>query len=466
MRLAWPEMTGGFADLGGDFAFSGRPLDAAAWRVAVADPRSPGAILATLQLNDGGVATSGRDRRRFGPGRSLHHLIDPETGTPAVRGPLAVTVVARDPSEAEALGTAFAISEPDDVRRLARERGVAALYIPATREPGRGRQPAARAALPNRDRGMTGAAAAVPVAWIVARAAGLVAFGLLTLSVWLGLAMSTRILGPRRQKSLFGWHRTLAWTGLSMLGLHVGAVLLDPVLHFGLASVLVPFAASWRPAAIASGVIAGWLSLMLAVSFRLRKWIGQRGWRRLHYASFAAFGLALAHALTAGTDLIGIRGSILAAIALGPVLWLGFARILLPRAARPPPASCARRAVTACWRRRLRRDCDARALAVRPAIVTATATCTGTSRAWLTRQRSSAVRAALRTASSPPGTVSSAASISITVNPKRPSSRRVMCPVALTVASSNGASRRSATAASVRTKQDAAAVTSKSSGLQ
>lgn len=135
MRLAWPEMTGSFADLGGDFAFSGRPLDAAAWRVAVADPRSPGAFLATLRLNDGGVATSGRDRRRFGPGRSLHHLIDPETGTPAVRGPLAVTVVARDPSEAEALGTAFAISEPDDVRRLAQERGVAALYIPAVGSP-------------------------------------------------------------------------------------------------------------------------------------------------------------------------------------------------------------------------------------------------------------------------------------------------------------------------------------------
>jgi hypothetical protein len=106
---------------------------------------------------------------------------------------------------------------------------------------------------------MTGVVAAVPVAWIVARAAGLVAFGLLTLSVWLGLVMSTRILGPRRQKTLFGWHRTLVWTGLSMLGLHLGAVLLDPVLHFGLASGLVPFAATWRPAAIAAGVVAGWL---------------------------------------------------------------------------------------------------------------------------------------------------------------------------------------------------------------
>jgi methionine sulfoxide reductase heme-binding subunit len=178
-------------------------------------------------------------------------------------------------------------------------------------------------------------AAGVPTAWIVARAAGLVAFALLTLSVWVGLGMSTRILGPRWQKSLFAWHRTLVWTGLSMLGLHVGAVLLDPVLHFGLASAFVPFAAPWRPGAVAAGVVAGWLSLMLAVSFRLRKWIGQRGWRRLHYASFAAFGLAAAHAVAAGTDLVGLRGPVIAAIAIGPVLWLGFARVLLPRTTRP-----------------------------------------------------------------------------------------------------------------------------------
>ena len=132
MRFAWPKMIGGFADLGGDFAFWGRPKDGDAWRVAIADPRNPGARLATLQLNDGGVATSGRDRRRFGPGRSLHHLIDPETGAPAVRGPLAVTVVADDAAEAEALGTAFAISELEDISRLALERDVAALCIPDT----------------------------------------------------------------------------------------------------------------------------------------------------------------------------------------------------------------------------------------------------------------------------------------------------------------------------------------------
>jgi hypothetical protein len=164
----------------------------------------------------------------------------------------------------------------------------------------------------------------LPTAWLVARAAGLVAFGLLTLSVWLGLAMSTRLLGPKRQKLLLPLHRTLAWTGLSMVGLHVGALMLDPVLHFGFLSALVPGAAGWRPAAVALGVVAGWLSLALAASFNARRWIGQKGWRRLHYASFAAFWLALGHALLSGTDLRGFGGPVTALLAAGPVLWLTF----------------------------------------------------------------------------------------------------------------------------------------------
>jgi hypothetical protein len=171
----------------------------------------------------------------------------------------------------------------------------------------------------------------VPIAWYVARSAGLVAFGLLTLSVWLGLLMSTRLLGAKRQKPLLGLHRSLAWTGLWMIALHGFAVMLDPVLHFGLASVLVPFAAPWRTGAVAAGVVAGWLTLALAASFRARKWIGQKGWRRLHYASFAAFALSLGHALAVGTDLRGVGGPMLALLAAAPVLFLGFYRLLVPR---------------------------------------------------------------------------------------------------------------------------------------
>jgi len=185
------------------------------------------------------------------------------------------------------------------------------------------------------------AAGSVPTIWLLARASGLVAFGFLTVSVWLGLAMSTRLLGPRRQKTLFRWHRTLVWTALWMVGLHALTVLLDPVLHFGLPAGLVPFAAPWKPVGVAAGVIAGWLTLVLALSFRAKRWLGHRSWRALHYASFAAFVLFLGHALAVGTDLKGVRGLVVVAVAAAPVIWLGLARILMPRAVSRPLRSAA-----------------------------------------------------------------------------------------------------------------------------
>lgn len=136
MRTAWPALTGGLVDLGGDISVWGSPPEGGPWRVDIADARAPGRLAGTLQLSHGGVATSGRDTRRFGPGRRLHHLIDPATGTPAAAGPLSVTVVAPSATEAEAYATAIAIAEVDDARdQLASRPDIAALLIPPFGEP-------------------------------------------------------------------------------------------------------------------------------------------------------------------------------------------------------------------------------------------------------------------------------------------------------------------------------------------
>jgi len=136
MAEAWPGLPGGLVDLGGDLAVRGAAPGAGSWRIAIADPRRPGATLGTLLLDDGGVATSGRDVRRFGPGRSLHHLIDPTTGEPARPGPLAVTVVAPDAAGAEIHATVLAMLDPDAAAAyLSGRPGVAALLVPSAGEP-------------------------------------------------------------------------------------------------------------------------------------------------------------------------------------------------------------------------------------------------------------------------------------------------------------------------------------------
>ena len=84
-------------------------------------------------------------------------------------------------------------------------------------------------------------------------------------------------------------------------------------------------------------VLTMWLMLVLASSFHLRRRIGQRQWRLLHYASSIAFTLGLYHALNVGSDFTGARGLLFVGIAAAPVLWLAYARILMPRA-KPRPA--------------------------------------------------------------------------------------------------------------------------------
>jgi thiamine biosynthesis lipoprotein len=133
MRAACPGLAGGLVDLGGDIAVCGESPEGGPWLVAVADPRRPGSTLAVLALEDGGVATSGRDARRFGPAGSLHHLIDPETGEPALAGPLTVTVVGPDATAAEVHATTLAIAGLGEAAAHVAERpAIAALYVPHT----------------------------------------------------------------------------------------------------------------------------------------------------------------------------------------------------------------------------------------------------------------------------------------------------------------------------------------------
>ncbi len=131
MYDAWPDLPGALVDLGGDIAVAGLAPDHGPWRIAVADPRDQARMLGLLGLHSGGVATSGRDRRRLGLDGSGHHLIDPATGRPALPGPLGVTVIAPSASEAEAHATALAITPIDETDAyLASHRRLSAIIVP------------------------------------------------------------------------------------------------------------------------------------------------------------------------------------------------------------------------------------------------------------------------------------------------------------------------------------------------
>ncbi len=87
---------------GGDIAISAPPLTSEFWPVGIDNPLLPGDSLATLKVAAGGVATSGRDHRRWQKnGRWQHHIIDPRRGLPAETDLLSATIIAPSAVTAE-----------------------------------------------------------------------------------------------------------------------------------------------------------------------------------------------------------------------------------------------------------------------------------------------------------------------------------------------------------------------------
>lgn len=143
----------------------------------------------------------------------------------------------------------------------------------------------------------------VQAMWYVTRAAGLTAYLLLWLSTVWGLAVSSKIFDPVLNRFFtYDMHQFLSLLAIAFVILHVVVLLADRYLPFSLAQVVLPFGAPYRPVWVGVGVIALYLTLLVSLTFYVRRWIGQRTFRAIHYLSFLAFVGAAAHGLLAGTD--------------------------------------------------------------------------------------------------------------------------------------------------------------------
>jgi sulfoxide reductase heme-binding subunit YedZ len=167
--------------------------------------------------------------------------------------------------------------------------------------------------------------------WFATRGAGVVALLLFTATTCLGVLTSTRW-------GTAGWprfltaelHRNVSLLSVAFLAVHIVTAIADPFTSLGIVAATIPFASSYRPIWVGIGVIALDLLLAIVVTSLLRPWFGQRAWRAVHWASYAAWPLALVHGLGAGTDafspwLLAVQcGCVLAvALAVGWRLWAG-----------------------------------------------------------------------------------------------------------------------------------------------
>jgi DMSO/TMAO reductase YedYZ heme-binding membrane subunit len=139
--------------------------------------------------------------------------------------------------------------------------------------------------------------------WYAARSGGFVAWGLLSASVIWGLMLSGKVRpGHVRPNWILDLHRFLGGLATIFTVIHVGTIIADTSTDFGPADVLVPFVSSWKPGAVAWGIVALYALVAVELSSLLKKRLPNRIWRRIHVMSLPLFVVATVHLLQAGTD--------------------------------------------------------------------------------------------------------------------------------------------------------------------
>ena len=151
---------------------------------------------------------------------------------------------------------------------------------------------------------MTLVMASAPSAyWYATRGAGIVALLLLTASVVMGIVELSRWQSERLPRFVLdGLHRTLSLLAVAMVVIHVLTTVADGFTPIGLKDAVIPFASPYRPLWLGLGTLAFDLLLAVTLTSILRRRIGHRAWRAVHWTAYGCWPLALVHGLGTGTD--------------------------------------------------------------------------------------------------------------------------------------------------------------------
>lgn len=144
---------------------------------------------------------------------------------------------------------------------------------------------------------------ASPLTWYLARASGFTLYLLFWLSVVSGLGLTTGLLDFLGGRTvLWQAHRFVTELAYAFLAVHMLSLALDPAVSLGLRGVLLPFSSEVRQPWTDLGILTAYGMALVSVSFSLRRLIGPRRWRLLHYATFLFWAMGLVHGLGAGSD--------------------------------------------------------------------------------------------------------------------------------------------------------------------
>jgi DMSO/TMAO reductase YedYZ heme-binding membrane subunit len=162
--------------------------------------------------------------------------------------------------------------------------------------------------------------------WYLTRGSGAVALILLTASVLLGVANTTRWKTSGWPRFIvYGLHRNVTLLALTFTAIHVITTIVDSFAPIGLVDAFIPFLSPYRPFWLGLGTVAFDLLLALILTSFLRRRIGNRAWRAVHWLAYASWPVAMLHSFGSGSDAKGgwflFLGIACGVTVLAAVLW-------------------------------------------------------------------------------------------------------------------------------------------------
>jgi len=138
---------------------------------------------------------------------------------------------------------------------------------------------------------------------------GLIAMGLLTLNILLGLLLSTSYnpvrRWPHRKIDIFKLHNWTGYMALAVAFVHPVLLLFSKTAAFRALDLAAPFWSPQQRNYNLLGALAFYLTAFVVVTSYFRPRLGNRVWKKLHYTAYAAAVVFFTHGVLIDPNLKG-----------------------------------------------------------------------------------------------------------------------------------------------------------------
>lgn len=140
--------------------------------------------------------------------------------------------------------------------------------------------------------------------WYASRATGVVSLVLLTGVLVLGIMVNRQGRLPGLPRfAVVGLHRNLSLLAVAFVAVHVLTAVADSYVSISIVAAVIPFVSAYRPLWLGLGAVSLDLMAAVIVTSLLRRFIGRRVWRGVHWLAYASWPVAILHSIGSSGDL-------------------------------------------------------------------------------------------------------------------------------------------------------------------